>query len=81
MIWHTAAEVARKVNRDPCTVRRAAVAGDLHGHQPMRGGLPVAGSRWSFAADAVDAWVQGHDPEAQRVKCGCALLRPVRIAG
>jgi hypothetical protein len=25
MIWHTAAEVARKVNRDPCTVRRAAV--------------------------------------------------------
>ena len=74
-IWLTAAQVAGLVHRDPCTIRRVAVAGELHGHQPMRNGLPVAGSRWTFAGEAVDAWVQGLGIDEQRRACGCVRLR------
>lgn len=79
--WQTSAQVAERIHRDPCTVRRAAEAGELHGHQRMRNGHPVPGSRWTFAAAAVDAFVQGLDDRAQREACGCARLRALRRTG
>lgn len=64
--WLTAAQVAERTNRHIVTIWRAAEGGDLHGHQSMRKG------RWSFAPDAVDAWIRGMDgPTA----CGCQNLR------
>jgi hypothetical protein len=73
--WLTTAQVADRIHRNPCTVRRAAELGELHGHQPMRDGRPVRGGRWSFAESAVDAFVQNLDDRAQRDACGCARLR------
>jgi hypothetical protein len=70
--WRTAAQVAAQIHRDPCTVRKAAVRGELHGHQRTRKGT------WSFSDAAVDAFVQGLDDRAQREACGCARLRAVR---
>ncbi|SHL46591.1 Helix-turn-helix domain-containing protein [Pseudonocardia thermophila] len=78
--WLTTADVAARAHRDPCTIRRAAVAGELHGHQPMRNGKPLAGGRWTFAEAAVDAWIQGLDLAVQRERCGCVQLRLVRRA-
>lgn len=74
LVWMTTNEVADRIRRDPSTVRRAAESGELHGHQRMRNGRPVPGSRWTFAAAAVDAYVQGADERAQRAAC-CAHLR------
>ena len=81
MAWLTTNQTAERIHRDPSTVRRAAEQGDLHGHQPMRNGHPVPGSRWTFAEAAVDAFVQGHDMRTQQQACGCAALRAVRRAG
>lgn len=76
--WLNTAQTAARIHRDPSTVRRAAEHGELHGHQPQRAGRAVPGSRWTFAAAAVDAFVQGLDERAQREACGCARLRAVR---
>jgi hypothetical protein len=73
--WRTTKQVAERIHRDPCTVRRLAETGQLHGHQSTRGG------RWVFADAAVDAHVQGLDDRAQREACGCARLRAVRRTG
>jgi hypothetical protein len=77
--WENTRAVATRVGRATSTIRAAAESGLLHGHQGMRDGRPVRGSRWSFAPTAVDAWVQGLDTRAQTEACGCARhLRAVR---
>lgn len=78
----TAAQVADRTGRHPVTVRRALATGDLHGHQPVRDGHPVPGSRWWIADAAADAWVRGADQHTQRAACGCPTLRalPTRRA-
>lgn len=77
--WETTRAVAARLRRATSTIRGAAESGVLHGHQGMRDGRPVRGSRWSFAPAAVDAWVQGLDIRAQTEVCGCARhLRAVR---
>lgn len=82
VVWETSTEVAKRIRRDPRTVRAAAEGGQLHGHQRLdRRRRPVPGSRWTFAAAAVDAYVQGLDERAQIEACGCARhLRAVRRA-
>jgi len=69
--WETTAQAAARAKRHPVTVRRAAEAGLLHGHQGDKGG------RWAFDPTAVDAWVQGRDSTSA---CGCRALRLVRKA-
>ncbi|MFI9817597.1 excisionase family DNA-binding protein [Saccharothrix variisporea] len=66
--WLTVDLVAQRVNRHKVTVRRALESGEMHGHQTGRGG------RWSVAAAAIDAWVQGIDGVDA---CGCAKARGV----
>lgn len=79
--WQTTTEVAARIRRDPSGIRRAAEAGELHGHQRLRDGRPIPGSRWTFSTAAVDAYVQGLDIRAQRDACGCARhLRAVRAS-
>lgn len=77
MEWLTTAQVAARTHRHIETVRSAVAVGDLHGHQAKRGGKSVRGSRWTIADHAADAWVQGHDIDAQQRACGCAGLRAV----
>jgi hypothetical protein len=73
--WRTSNQVADRIHKNVCTIRRLAESGRLHGHQSgFRG-------RWTFADAAVDAYVQGLDEPAQREACGCARLRAVRRAG
>lgn len=74
MNWHNTAEAARYANRHSVTVRRAAVGGDLHGHQSSTRG------HWTFAESALDAWVMGLPERAQRDACGCLRMRTVRVA-
>jgi anti-anti-sigma factor len=76
--WLTTAEVADRSRCGVTSVFRAAVHGELHGHQAMRNGRPVAGSRWTFAKPAVDAWIGGLDERAQREACGCGAFTPQR---
>lgn len=73
--WQTATQVADRIRRNVCTVQRIAATGELHGHQRKFKG------RWTFAAAAVDAYVQGLDDRVQREACGCARLRAVRRTG
>jgi hypothetical protein len=70
--WQTAEQVAAQIHRNPCTVRKAARRGELHGHQTVFKGT------WSFKPEAIDAYIQGFDDRAQREACGCARLRAVR---
>jgi hypothetical protein len=72
--WLTTAEVADRKRCSVTSVFRAAVQGKLHGHQAMRNGRPVAGSRRTFAVPAVDAWIRGLDERAQREACGCEAV-------
>ena len=81
MTWLSTAQAAERIGRPTKYVREAAETGELHGHQRTRGGKPLPKSRWTFAPDAVDAFVQGFDPHAQSRACGCAALRAVRRAG
>jgi hypothetical protein len=67
--WLTSAETANRIRRYVSTVRRAAEAGELHGHQRCFGG------RWVFHRDAVDACARGLDDRAQREACGCPAAR------
>lgn len=67
--WETTAQVAKRTNRHPVTVRRAAESGRLHGHQTGPGG------RWQFNPESVDAWVKKRD---STVACGCQRLALVR---
>ncbi len=62
--WLTPAQVAEKRGGKThvVTVWKALESGELHGHQPKRGG------HWSIAAAAVDAWITGMDGVAA---CGC----------
>ena len=69
--WLTTAEVADRKRCSVTSVFRAAVHGDLHGHQAVRDGRSVAGSRWTFAVPAVDAWIGGQGERAQIEACGC----------
>ena len=70
--WLTSGEVADRARRSPSTVRLAAVTGQLHGHQSMRGGKPIRKGKWLFHVTAVDAWIRGLDERAQAIACGCA---------
>lgn len=82
IVWRSTGQVATRTGRSPSRIRLAAEREELHGHQRVRNGRPVPGSRWTFADDAVDAWVQGLDIRAQIDACGCARhLRAVRRAG
>lgn len=75
IVWENSAQVATRIHRDPCTVRRRAEAGILHGHQTGPRG------KWVFAAQAVDVHVQGGDLRAQIVACGCEAFGAARRAG
>lgn len=81
MNWLTSTEAAHHSRRHPVTIRRALACGELHGHQPLRGGHPVPGSKWQIPDVVIDLWVQGHDPQAQARACGCTPIRAVGRAG
>lgn len=53
--WLTPQQVADVTQRHVVTVWRALERGELHGHQPRRGG------RWRIDAAAADAWARGQD--------------------
>lgn len=81
MRWLSSKQVTDRTGRGVQNVRRAAEAGELHGHQRLdERGRPIPKSRWTFHPDAVDVFVQGGDERAQRQACGCAGLRAVRRA-
>ena len=65
MNWETPVQAAARVGRWHNTLRIAARAGLLHGHQRGRK------CRWAFVPDAVDAWMRGEDEAAQKKACGC----------
>lgn len=67
--WLTSDEAAARARRNVGTIRRAVVAGRIHGHQTCPGGP------WRFRPAAVDAYVTGADGEAA---CGCTRLQLVR---
>lgn len=79
MTWLTSVAVADRAQRDPSTVRLAAVTGQLHGHQSMRDGRPIRKGKWLFHAAAVDAWLHGHDIRAQATACGCTAAAGKRM--
>ncbi|GGU61648.1 hypothetical protein GCM10010178_62270 [Lentzea flava] len=64
-LWLSSAQASKRSHRTASTVSHAAVNGLLHGHQAVPGG------RWVFHADAIDAWLRGHDATRQREACGC----------
>ena len=72
--WLNSTQVAERAGTHPCTIRRAAVTAELHGHQPMRNGRPLRKGKWLFHTDAADAWLRGQDVRAQAIACGCATL-------
>lgn len=79
MTWLSTAAAAARAQRHPVTVRRAYNDGSLHGHQPLdAAGRPLRGSRVTYHPDAVDAWIQGHDVQAQARACGCPAVRAIR---
>ncbi len=69
--WLNSAQVAERADTHVTTIRRAAYAGELHGHQSMRNGRPLRKGKWLFHAAAVDAWLRGLDVRAQAIACGC----------
>lgn len=58
--WLDTRQAAIRSNFAIDTVKRAANAGHLHGHQR------VVGGKWRFRPECVDAWVTGEKCEHQR---------------
>lgn len=52
-IWLSTQQAAERAGRHPDTVRRALIAGELHGHQAK------ANACWRAHVDCVDAWLLG----------------------
>lgn len=72
--WLLTDAVAEHAQRTVYAVRRAAYAGELHGHQPLRNGKPLRKGKWTFNVAAVDAWLRGQDVRAQAIACGCVAI-------
>lgn len=72
--WLPTEGVAAYTHRTVYAVRRSAVSGELHGHQPLRDGKPLRKGKWTFHVAAVDAWLRGQDVRAQAIACGCVAV-------
>lgn len=60
-IWLTTQQIAERTGRHVDTVRRALVAGELHGNQRKTQAC------WRAHVDCVDAWVLGEQCPHQQV--------------